>query len=128
MVGGSTPEGPGCCYPPSVLADADPGSRLMDTEILGPVAAILTFDDEDEVVHQANDTPWGLVGHVFTEGLDRALRVGERLDRHGQPQHRSCARPGGSVRRRKQSGLGREGGLVVIQEFLGYQYSAVPVR
>jgi hypothetical protein len=47
----------------------------MFTEIFGPVAAILTF--EDEVVRRANDTDWGLVGYVFTRSLDRALRVTE---------------------------------------------------
>src|ERR1051325_983558 len=80
LVGGRTPEGPGCFYPPTVLAGVDPASPLMETEIFGPVAAILTFDDEDEVIRRANDTPWGLVGYVFTEGLDRALRVSERLE------------------------------------------------
>jgi succinate-semialdehyde dehydrogenase/glutarate-semialdehyde dehydrogenase len=92
-----------------VLTDVAPGSRLLETEIFGPVAAILTFDDEDEVLRRANDTPWGLVGYVFTQGLDRGLRVA----------------PFGGV---KQSGLGREGGRVGIEEFLEYQYVAVPVR
>lgn len=59
LVGGTTPEGPGCFYPPTVLTDVAPESRLMATEIFGPVAAILTFDDEDEVVRRANDTPGG---------------------------------------------------------------------
>ncbi|MFI2034537.1 NAD-dependent succinate-semialdehyde dehydrogenase [Streptomyces bottropensis] len=129
LVGGRTPEGPGCFYPPTVLTDVAPDSRLMDTEIFGPVAAILTFDDEDEVIRRANDTPWGLVGYVFTEGLDRALRVSERLEvgmvgvntgRVSNP-----AAPFGGV---KQSGLGREGGRVGLDEFLEYQYLAVPVR
>ncbi|MDF3147093.1 aldehyde dehydrogenase family protein, partial [Streptomyces sp. T21Q-yed] len=129
LVGGRTPEGPGCFYPPTVLADVDPASRLMDTEIFGPVAAILTFDDEDEVIRRANDTPWGLVGYVFTEGLDRALRVSERLEVGMVGLNTGLvsnpAAPFGGV---KQSGLGREGGRVGIDEFLEYQYLAVPVR
>jgi succinate-semialdehyde dehydrogenase/glutarate-semialdehyde dehydrogenase len=129
LVGGRTPEGPGCFYPPTVLADVDPESRLMDTEIFGPVAAILTFDDENEVVRRANDTPWGLVGYVFTEGLDRALRVSERLEVGMVGLNTGLvsnpAAPFGGV---KQSGLGREGGRVGIDEFLEYQYLAVPVR
>ncbi|GAB2587574.1 NAD-dependent succinate-semialdehyde dehydrogenase [Streptomyces capparidis] len=129
LVGGAAIEGPGCFYPPTVLADVDPGSRLMDTEIFGPVAAVLTFDDEDEVVRRANDTPWGLVGYVFTEGLDRALRVGERLEVGMVGVNTGLvsdpAAPFGGV---KQSGLGREGGRVGIEEFLEYQYLAVPVR
>ncbi|MER5224975.1 NAD-dependent succinate-semialdehyde dehydrogenase [Streptomyces flaveus] len=128
LVGGRTPQGPGCFYPPTVLADVDPESRLMDTEIFGPVAAILTFEDEDEVVRRANDTPWGLVGYVFTEGLDRALRVSERLEVGMVGLNTGLvsnpAAPFGGV---KQSGLGREGGRVGIDEFLEYQYLAMPV-
>ncbi|MFD9256038.1 NAD-dependent succinate-semialdehyde dehydrogenase [Streptomyces bottropensis] len=129
LVGGRTPEGPGCFYPPTVLTDVAPDSRLMDTEIFGPVAAILTFDDEDGVIRRANDTPWGLVGYVFTEGLDRALRVSERLEVGMVGVNTGLvsnpAAPFGGV---KQSGLGREGGRVGLDEFLEYQYLAVPVR
>lgn len=129
LVGGRTPEGPGCFYPPTVLTDVSPDSRLTGTEIFGPVAAILTFDDEDEVVRRANDTPWGLVGYVFTEGLDRALRVSERLEVGMVGLNTGLvsnpAAPFGGV---KQSGLGREGGRVGIEEFLEYQYIAMPAR
>jgi succinate-semialdehyde dehydrogenase/glutarate-semialdehyde dehydrogenase len=129
LVGGRTPDGPGCFYPPTVLTDVSPDSRLMATEIFGPVAAILTFDDEDEVVRRANDTPWGLVGYLFTEGLDRALRVGERLEVGMVGLNTGLvsnpAAPFGGV---KQSGLGREGGTVGIEEFLEYQYLATPAR
>ncbi|WP_406174923.1 NAD-dependent succinate-semialdehyde dehydrogenase [Streptomyces canus] len=129
LVGGRTPEGPGCFYPPTVLTDVSPESRLMDTEIFGPVAAILTFDDEDEVIRRANDTPWGLVGYVFTEGLDRALRVSERIEVGMVGLNTGLvsnpAAPFGGV---KQSGLGREGGRVGIDEFLEYQYLAIPMR
>ncbi|BAC74870.1 NAD-dependent succinate-semialdehyde dehydrogenase [Streptomyces avermitilis] len=129
LVGGVAPDGPGRFYPPTVLADVDPGSRLMETEIFGPVAAILVFDDEDEVVRRANDTPWGLVGYVFTQGLDRALRVSERLEVGMVGVNTGLvsnpAAPFGGV---KQSGLGREGGRVGIEEFLEYKYLAVPLR
>ncbi|PZT71261.1 NAD-dependent succinate-semialdehyde dehydrogenase [Streptomyces sp. SW4] len=129
LVGGSTPDGPGYFYPPTVLTDVDPGSRLMETEIFGPVAAICVFDDEDEAVRRANDTPWGLVGYVFTEALHRALRVGERLEAGMVGINTGLvsnpAAPFGGV---KQSGLGREGGRAGIEEFLEYQYLAVPVR
>ncbi|MET9395766.1 NAD-dependent succinate-semialdehyde dehydrogenase [Streptomyces sp. NPDC006624] len=129
LTGGRTPEGPGSFYPPTVLDGVDPGSRLMDTEIFGPVAAILAFDDEDEVLRRANDTPWGLVGYVFTRDLDRGLRVGEGLEVGMVGLNTGLvsnpAAPFGGV---KQSGLGREGGRVGIDEFLEYQYLAMPVR
>jgi succinate-semialdehyde dehydrogenase / glutarate-semialdehyde dehydrogenase len=127
LVGGVTPDGPGCFYPPTVLAGVDPGSRLLGTEIFGPVAAVLTFDDEDEVVRAANDTEWGLVAYVFTRDLSRALRVGERLEVGMVGLNTGLvsnpAAPFGGV---KQSGLGREGGRVGIEEFLEYKYLAIP--
>ncbi|WP_309115883.1 NAD-dependent succinate-semialdehyde dehydrogenase [Saccharothrix sp.] len=128
LAGGETPTGPGSFYPPTVLSRVSPDSDLMGTEIFGPVAAILTFDDEDEVVRRANDTEWGLVGYVFTESLDRALRVSERLEAGMVGLNTGLvsnpAAPFGGV---KQSGLGREGGRVGIDEFLDYKYVAVPV-
>jgi succinate-semialdehyde dehydrogenase/glutarate-semialdehyde dehydrogenase len=127
LVGGVTPEGPGYFYPPTVLSDVDSSSELMGTEIFGPVAPILTFDDEDEVLARANDTPWGLVGYVFTQDIDRALRVSERLEVGMVGLNTGLvsnpAAPFGGV---KQSGLGREGGRVGIEEFLEYKYVAVP--
>jgi succinate-semialdehyde dehydrogenase / glutarate-semialdehyde dehydrogenase len=128
LTGGARTQGPGSFYPPTVLARVSPDSDLMSTEIFGPVAAILTFDDEDEVVRRANDTDWGLVGYVFTAALDRALRVSERLEVGMVGLNTGLvsnpAAPFGGV---KQSGLGREGGRVGIDEFLEYKYVAVPV-
>ncbi|MBE8519567.1 NAD-dependent succinate-semialdehyde dehydrogenase [Amycolatopsis sp. H6(2020)] len=129
LTGGVSPQGPGWFYPPTVLSGVSADSDLMATEIFGPVAAILTFDDEDEVVHRANDTPWGLVGYVFTRSLDRALRVSERLETGMVGLNTGVvsnpAAPFGGV---KQSGLGREGGRVGIDEFLEHKYVAMPVR
>jgi succinate-semialdehyde dehydrogenase/glutarate-semialdehyde dehydrogenase len=127
VVGGSPIDGPGRFYQPTVLTNVDPGSRLMETEIFGPVAAILVFDDEDDVIRAANDTRWGLAGYVFTENLDRALRVAERLEVGMIGLNTGLvsnpAAPFGGV---KQSGLGREGGRVGIEEFLEYKYVAMP--
>lgn len=127
LIGGEVPDGPGHFFPPTVLTDVHADSDLMRTEIFGPVAAILTFDDEDEVVRAANDTEWGLVGYLFTENLDRALRVGERLETGMVGVNTGLvsnpAAPFGGV---KQSGLGREGGRVGIEEFLEYKYLAIP--
>jgi succinate-semialdehyde dehydrogenase/glutarate-semialdehyde dehydrogenase len=129
LTGGLSPEGQGWFYPPTVLSRVSPDSDLMETEIFGPVAAILTFDDEDEVVRRANDTPWGLVGYVFTQSLDRALRVSERLETGmigiNTGLVSNPAAPFGGV---KQSGLGREGGRIGIDEFLEHKYVALPVR
>ncbi|MFI7382371.1 NAD-dependent succinate-semialdehyde dehydrogenase [Streptomyces sp. NPDC049813] len=127
LTGGELPPGEGNFYPPTVLAEVPRDAALTSTEIFGPVAALFTFDDEDEVVAAANDTQWGLVSYVFTRDLDRALRVGERLETGMVGLNTGLvsnpAAPFGGV---KQSGLGREGGRVGIEEFLEYKYLAVP--
>ncbi|BBY49042.1 NAD-dependent succinate-semialdehyde dehydrogenase [Mycolicibacterium arabiense] len=129
LTGGRLPDGPGYFYPPTVLADVSSDSDLMTTEVFGPVAPIIPFDDEDEVISRANDTDWGLVGYVFTQDIDRALDLSERLEVGMVGVNTGVvsnpAAPFGGV---KQSGLGREGGKVGIDEFLEYKYLAVPRR
>ncbi|MGR6975031.1 NAD-dependent succinate-semialdehyde dehydrogenase [Streptomyces cynarae] len=128
LTGGELPEGPGCFYPPTVLTGIAPDSAIIDTEIFGPVAAIRTFETEDEAVAAANNTEFGLAAYLFTQNLDRALRVAERLESGMIGLNTGLvsnpAAPFGGV---KQSGLGREGGRVGIDEFLEYKYMAVPV-
>ncbi len=80
VCGGSRPEGPGYFYPPTVLADVSKDAALMSEEIFGPVAPIVVFDTEDEVVEIANNTPWGLAGYIFTQDVDRSFRVSEALE------------------------------------------------
>ena len=64
---------------PTVLTNVDPGMRLFQEEIFGPVVAILPFDDEDEAMALANDTTYGLAATVYTENVRRAHRVVKRL-------------------------------------------------
>jgi succinate-semialdehyde dehydrogenase/glutarate-semialdehyde dehydrogenase len=108
--------------------DVAPESELMSTEIFGPVAAITAFDSEDEVLRLANDTVWGLVGYVFTESLDKAMRFSRDLEVGMVGLNTGLvsnpAAPFGGV---KQSGLGREGGKIGIEEFLEYKYTALAV-
>lgn len=128
LTGGSRPEGPGYFYSPTVLVDVPRDAALMSTEIFGPVAAITPFDSEDEVVRLANDTEWGLVGYVFTESMDKAMRFSADLEVGMVGLNTGLvsnpAAPFGGV---KQSGLGREGGKIGIEEFLEYKYTAVAV-
>ncbi|MEU0109955.1 NAD-dependent succinate-semialdehyde dehydrogenase [Streptomyces sp. NPDC006251] len=127
LTGGQLPEGPGCFYPPTVLTGITPDAAINDTEVFGPVAAILTFDTEDEAIAAANNTEFGLAAYLFTQNLDRALRVAERLESGMIGLNTGLvsnpAAPFGGI---KQSGLGREGGTVGIGEFLEYKYIAVP--
>ncbi|WP_219419149.1 NAD-dependent succinate-semialdehyde dehydrogenase [Pseudonocardia nigra] len=125
-VGAEPADGPGYFYPPTVLTDVPLEARLTSEEIFGPVAAISVFDAEDEAVAAANDTEYGLVSYLFTENLTRALRVSERLESGMVGLNTGLvsnpAAPFGGI---KQSGLGREGGSVGIEEFLETKYVAI---
>ncbi|GAA1355665.1 NAD-dependent succinate-semialdehyde dehydrogenase [Arthrobacter rhombi] len=127
VTGGSRPEGKGYFYSPTVLTNVSPTAQLMTEEIFGPVAPLIPFDTEDEVVAMANDTPWGLAGYLFTQDLDRAFRVGDALEVGMVGLNTGIvsnpAAPFGGI---KASGLGREGGRVGIEEFLETKYMAMP--
>jgi succinate-semialdehyde dehydrogenase/glutarate-semialdehyde dehydrogenase len=128
-VGGAPVDGPGYFYPPTVLTDVPKESRLNHEEIFGPVAPISVFDTEAEALAAANATEFGLVNYVFTESLDRALRVAEKLESGMIGLNTGLvsnpAAPFGGV---KESGLGREGGSVGIDEFLETKYVAIGIQ
>ncbi len=126
LTGGSAVDRPGNFYQATVLTDVPKDARLASEEIFGPVAPITPFDSEDEAIAAANDTEFGLVSYVYTSDLKRALRVSERLEAGmiglNQGLVSNPAAPFGGI---KQSGLGREGGTVGIDEFLETKYIAV---
>ncbi|MET8352575.1 NAD-dependent succinate-semialdehyde dehydrogenase [Micromonospora sp. NPDC005206] len=127
-VGGTRPDGPGAFYPATVLTGVRHGDRITTEEIFGPVAPVIEFDDEDEAVRWANDTDRGLIAYVFARDVARAMAVSHRLEVGMVAVNSGIASdpaaPFGGV---KQSGLGREGSDVGIQEFLEEQYLAVPL-
>ncbi|WP_369045665.1 NAD-dependent succinate-semialdehyde dehydrogenase [Sinomonas sp. P10A9] len=127
VCGGRRPDRAGFFYSPTVLADVSPEANLMSEEIFGPVAPVVPFDTEDEVLAMANNTPWGLVGYLFTQDVDRGFRVGDALEVGMVGLNTGIvsnpAAPFGGV---KASGLGREGGRVGIEEFLETKYMAIP--
>ncbi len=124
--GGQRPDGPGYYYPPTVLTGVSPSARMAKEEIFGPVAALVSFETEDEAVAYANDTEYGLVAYVFTNDLRRALRVAERIAAGmvglNQGVVSNPYAPFGGV---KESGLGREGGSVGIEEYLDTKYIGI---
>jgi succinate-semialdehyde dehydrogenase/glutarate-semialdehyde dehydrogenase len=126
LVGGERPDGPGFFYPPTVLADVPDDARLLEEEIFGPVAPILSFTSDEEVIARANDTEHGLVGYVFTRDLQRALRFTEGLETGMLGVNRGLisdpSAPFGGV---KQSGLGKEGSHEGILEYVDVTYAAV---
>lgn len=109
----------GFFYAPTVLAGVSPEMEIYTNETFGPVAPVLEFSNEDEVLTLANDTRFGLAAYVYTQNLARAMRVFEGLD-YGivginDINPTAAAAPFGGM---KQSGMGREGGREGIAEYL----------
>jgi succinate-semialdehyde dehydrogenase/glutarate-semialdehyde dehydrogenase len=125
-VGGVAPEGPGHFYPATVLADVPATARIFKEEVFGPVAPVIGFDTEEEGIAAANDTQYGLAAYIYTQGLDRALRVAEAIEAGMVGVNRGVisdpAAPFGGV---KESGFGREGGSEGIEEYLDTKYIAL---
>jgi succinate-semialdehyde dehydrogenase/glutarate-semialdehyde dehydrogenase len=128
LVGGSRIDGAGYFYEPTVLADVPSDARLLGEEIFGPVAPVKAFASDDEAIAAANDTEYGLVAYVYTQDINRAFKVIERLDTGmiglNQGMVSNAGAPFGGV---KQSGYGREGGPEGINEYLETKYVALNV-
>jgi succinate-semialdehyde dehydrogenase/glutarate-semialdehyde dehydrogenase len=120
------PDAPGHFYPPTVLVDVPADAAILREEIFGPVAAITTWSDEDELLELVNDSEYGLAAYVFSGDLARALRLGEAVDAGMVGVNRGLvsdpSAPFGGV---KQSGLGREGAREGLREFQETQYLSV---
>jgi succinate-semialdehyde dehydrogenase/glutarate-semialdehyde dehydrogenase len=125
-LGGQTLDRPGYFYPPSVIANVQPGSEILSTEVFGPVAAVIPFDEADEAVALANATEYGLAAYVYSGDLRRALQIAERIECGMVAVNRGlvsdAAAPFGGV---KQSGLGREGSHHGLIEYCEAKYIAV---
>jgi succinate-semialdehyde dehydrogenase/glutarate-semialdehyde dehydrogenase len=126
VVGGSSRDGAGYFFDPTVLGDVPEDARVLKEEIFGPVAPVAGFDSEEAAIAAANDTEYGLVAYVFTRDLKRAFRVIEGLQTGmvglNQGMVSNAAAPFGGV---KQSGFGREGGYEGIEEYLETKYVAM---
>ena len=125
LTGGTASEGRGFFFPPTVLGDVPPDAPILKEEVFGPVAPIVPFDSEQQVIALANDTPYGLASYVYTGDLSRGLAVAEALESGMVGLNRGFisdpAAPFGGV---KHSGLGREGGHDGLLEFLETKYIA----
>lgn len=126
VVGGERVVRPGHYYTPTVVTGVPADARMATEEIFGPVASLIPFDTEEEAIAAANSTEYGLAAYVFTEDLQRGLRVAERIESGMVALNRGLvsdpAAPFGGV---KQSGLGREGAHEGLLEFTETKYIAV---
>jgi aminomuconate-semialdehyde/2-hydroxymuconate-6-semialdehyde dehydrogenase len=123
-LGGAAPKPPnercqsGYFFPPTVITDLPVSCRVNREEIFGPVITITPFDNEEEVIGYANDTDYGLASSVWTQNLNRAHRVAEKI--HTGTVWVNCwlvrdlRVPFGGM---KQSGVGREGGDEALRFF-----------
>jgi acyl-CoA reductase-like NAD-dependent aldehyde dehydrogenase len=109
LAGGRVPGGPGYFFPPTIVADIDEHSRLVQEEQFGPIVPVLKFSDEEDALRRANDTRFGLSGSVWSADLARATRLAARLEvgTAWVNQHRvtSATVPFGGA---KESGMGRQ--------------------
>jgi succinate-semialdehyde dehydrogenase/glutarate-semialdehyde dehydrogenase len=125
--GGTTPEGAGAFYPATVIS-VDKTNDILNHEVFGPVAPIVTFETDAEAIQLANSTDFGLISYVFTKDLARAIRTAEAIESGMVAINKGVisdpAAPFGGV---KQSGLGREGGFDGIHEFLETKYIGVEI-
>jgi succinate-semialdehyde dehydrogenase/glutarate-semialdehyde dehydrogenase len=113
----------GYFFQPTVLLDSNESMSVAHDETFGPVAALFTFDTEDEVIERANDTKYGLATYYFTRDIGRVWRLAEQLEygilgaNDGLPS--TAQAPFGGV---KESGIGREGGKWGIEEYLEVKF------
>jgi len=126
LTGGKRPPGPGFFYEPTVISNIDPQSEILHTEIFGPVAPIVKFEELSDVITRANETIFGLAAYVFSGNVGRAMAVAQAIDAGIIGVNRGFvsdpAAPFGGM---KQSGLGREGSQDGMHEFLEKKYIAV---
>ena len=103
---------------PTVFADVENDMRVAREEIFGPVLAITPFDSEDEAIAIANDTPYGLAAYVQTGDSERAARVAARLRAGAVHVNGAAVGYGTPFGGYKQSGNGREGGMMGLEDYL----------
>lgn len=131
LVGGGRPTGElgekGCYVEPTLFVDVDPDSTLAQEEIFGPVLCVIPYEDDDDAVRIANNSQYGLSGSIQTPDVERGLAMARRI-RTGTiavagAQWFHVDTPFGGY---KQSGVGRENGVMGFEEYLETKVIAVP--
>jgi len=123
LVGGNSPQGAeygaGQFVEPTIFVDVNNQMRIAQEEVFGPVLAVIKFKDEDDALRIANDIRFGLAAGVWTQSLHRAMHMSERLKAGtvwiNNYRSTSYTTPFGGF---KDSGIGREGGIEAVKEYL----------
>ncbi len=123
LLGGKPHALGGTFYEPTILTNVDQGMKVTNEETFGPVAPLFRFEDEDDVIAQANDTQFGLASYFYAKDMSRIFKVAEALE-YGMVGVNTGlisteAAPFGGV---KESGLGREGSRHGLEEFTELKY------
>lgn len=123
LMGGKPHAKGGLFYEPTVLTGLQDDSPLATEEIFGPVFAVYSFKDEEEVIARANQTEFGLVAYAYTSALGRSLRLSRQLEAGmvilNSGSVGTASVPFGGI---KQSGYGREGSYYGIEEYVHVKY------
>jgi acyl-CoA reductase-like NAD-dependent aldehyde dehydrogenase len=119
LAGGELPRGPGYFFPPTIVADIDEQSRLVQEEQFGPIVPVLKFRDVDDALRRANDTRYGLSGSVWSRDPTRAASIAAHLEvgTAWVNQHRatSATVPFGGA---KESGIGRQYSVLGLKSYM----------
>jgi succinate-semialdehyde dehydrogenase/glutarate-semialdehyde dehydrogenase len=122
LTGGTVPDKPGACYPPTIVTELETGSPLLLEETFGPVAAVVRVPDAERAIEVANDSQYGLSSSIWSADVERAKDISERIDAGSVFINAISASdprmPFGGI---KRSGYGRELGPFGIREFTNVQ-------
>ena len=124
VVGGKRHALGGTFFEPTVLADVTPEMKVSKEETFGPVAPLFRFQTEEDAIHMANDTEFGLASYFYARDIGRVWRVAEALEYGIVGANEGListeVAPFGGV---KESGLGREGSKYGIEDYLEIKYT-----
>jgi len=128
VTGGGRPEGldSGYFVQPTVFADVDNSMTIAQDEIFGPVLAVIPYEDEDDAVRIANDSPYGLAGSVWTTDFDKAIEIASRIRTGTYAVNMYAFDPGAPFGGYKNSGIGRENGPEGIDEYVEHKSVLLP--
>ena len=111
-------------FEPTIIDNIKDDFTVMTEEPFGPITAITTFKDFDEVIKRANKHDCGLAGYVCTNSMEKAFKASEQLETGvvavNTPVVATAETPFGGI---KQTGYGREGGSVGIKDYLNIKYT-----